>query len=123
MSSTSDSSFSSVPADRDVLNQDVEGQATAQDAEMWDAEMAGFIRSGSGLSDQWVGKRPLGKGSFGMAGLWEKDDGDGRPVKASQAYGLLSSLRLILDSMLSSNRWLEAGMGPGKAVCQERLRL
>ncbi len=28
----------------------------------------------------WVGKRPLGQGGFGMAGLWEKYDGEGNIV-------------------------------------------
>ena len=104
MSTTSNSSFSSVPSNRDVLDKDIEGEATRQEVDMWTAEMADFIRSESGLSGQWVGKRPLGKGTFGMAGLWEKNDGDGGPTKASQTRRTLKSLGLTVNSMSSSNR-------------------
>ena len=42
---------------------------------LWKAEHAGFIKSAAGLSNsQWIGKRPLGSGSFGTAGLWERRD-------------------------------------------------
>lgn len=45
------------------------------DGEMpfWNAEHAAFIKSAAGLKDaNWVGKRPLGFGTFGTAGLWER---------------------------------------------------
>ena len=41
----------------------------------WKAGHAAFIRSAAGLSDSnWIGKRPLGSGGFGTAGLWELRD-------------------------------------------------
>ena len=43
----------------------------------WKPEQAAFINSAAGLDDvTWVGKRPLGTGSFGTAGLWERRDED-----------------------------------------------
>ena len=43
----------------------------------WTPEQAAFINSAAGLDDvTWVGKRPLGTGSFGTAGLWERRDED-----------------------------------------------
>ena len=47
------------------------------DGEMysWKAGHAGFIKSAAGLSNShWIGKRPLGSGGFGTAGLWERRD-------------------------------------------------
>ena len=41
----------------------------------WNAGHAAFIKSAAGLSDShWIGKRPLGSGGFGTAGLWERRD-------------------------------------------------
>ena len=41
----------------------------------WKAEHAAFINSDSGLNGgNWIGRRPLGAGSFGTAGLWERRD-------------------------------------------------
>lgn len=64
------------------------GIATADDLDLWTQPAAEFIRSGIGLiesSDEWVGKRPLGQGGFGLAGLWERLDADGTPVDVSGA--------------------------------------
>ena len=47
------------------------------DGEMsfWKAEHIAFISSAAGLEGaHWVGKRPLGSGAFGTAGLWERRD-------------------------------------------------
>lgn len=41
----------------------------------WKPEYAAFIKSAAGLDDaNWIGKRPLGSGTFGTAGLWELRD-------------------------------------------------
>ena len=41
----------------------------------WKMEHASFIKSAAGLSgSHWIGKRPLGSGGFGTAGLWERRD-------------------------------------------------
>lgn len=64
------------------------GIANADDLELWTLPAAEFIRSGIGLiesQDDWVGKRPLGQGGFGLAGLWERLDEDGTPVDVSEA--------------------------------------
>lgn len=47
------------------------------DGEMsyWRTDHAAFIKSAAGLEDgNWIGKRPLGFGTFGTAGLWERRD-------------------------------------------------
>ena len=47
------------------------------DGEMsdWKIEHAAFIKSEAGLDNaNWIGKRPLGSGAFGTAGLWERRD-------------------------------------------------
>lgn len=54
----------------------------------WDSDATKFIRSPAGaaggcLNGNWVGVRPLGRGGFGMAGLWEKRDQDGTVVDVS----------------------------------------
>ncbi len=59
------------------------GNPSLADYRLWTQPAAQFIRSKSGLEDSgsaWVGKRPLGQGGFGMAGLWEKYDGEGNMV-------------------------------------------
>lgn len=48
----------------------------------WDLGYAAFIKSPAGLSgSHWIGKRPLGSGSFGTAGLWERRDGNNNVVE------------------------------------------
>ncbi|KAL8709676.1 MAG: hypothetical protein Q9220_005616 [cf. Caloplaca sp. 1 TL-2023] len=44
---------------------------------------AEFLRSHHGYEDGWVGKRMLGAGTEGRAGLWEKRDGDGKVIDVS----------------------------------------
>ena len=47
-------------------------------AELWGEEAATFIASAPGAHEPgWVGKRPLGEGGFGRAGLWELQDEEG----------------------------------------------
>lgn len=55
--------------------------ANSRDYENWGIDPACFIRSYSGLGHEWVGRRPLGAGGFGMAGLWEKHDDDGTVIE------------------------------------------
>lgn len=49
---------------------------------IWGNVAAKFIKSPPGgcLQGNWIGVRPLGKGGFGLAGLWEKRNEDGRVV-------------------------------------------
>lgn len=61
----------------------VVGMASIDDITLWKNRAAQFIRSSAGItgsSDMWVGKRPLGEGGFGLAGLWEKIDAAGNVV-------------------------------------------
>ena len=64
-------------------DEEVEGEASAEDIRLWESKAAKFIRSRSGIDEGpgiWVGRRPLGVGGFGVAGLWEKLDGEGYVV-------------------------------------------
>ena len=66
------------------------GLPSIQDYNAWSVQAAQFIRSESGYGGEgsgWVGKRPLGEGGFGMAGLWEKYDNDGNVVDVSIPSG------------------------------------
>ena len=67
-------------------NQKAAAPANASDYEKWDTAPAEFIRSSSGLGSGWLGKRPLGAGGFGMAGLWEKRDDNGTVIEVNKAY-------------------------------------
>ena len=61
----------------------VVGMASIDDITLWKDRAAQFIRSSAGITgspDVWVGKRPLGEGGFGLAGLWEKIDSAGNVV-------------------------------------------
>lgn len=62
---------------------DAVGVPQAGDIELWGSRpgAAEFIRSRSGLEEDWIGVRPLGKGGCGIAGLWEVRGDDGRVVK------------------------------------------
>ena len=71
------------------------GVPTFDDLERWGHGPSEFIRSEAGISEPpfvWLGKRPLGKGSFGLAGLWEKIDGDGNVVDV-RAFSLMGDNR------------------------------
>lgn len=50
------------------------------DIERIGVEMAEFIRSHHGYEEGWVGRKPLGQGAVGRAGMWEKRDADGNVV-------------------------------------------
>ena len=67
-------------------NQKAAAKAKASDYEKWNTAPAEFIRSYSGLGHGWVGKRPLGAGGFGMAGLWEKYDGNGTVIEVNSMF-------------------------------------
>ena len=59
-------------------NQDVTGIPDLDQVELWGEEAAAFIASAPGVGEAgWVGKRPLGEGGFGRAGLWELYDAEG----------------------------------------------
>ena len=83
-----DEGYESDPVEAyDVLwNQKAAAPANASDYEKWDTAPAEFIRSSSGLGSGWLGKRPLGAGGFGMAGLWEKRDDNGTVIEVNEAY-------------------------------------
>ena len=76
------SNYSKSAENYDVLpGIEPEGRASLGDPHRWrkDKEYdAEFINSPSGIGSTWIGRRPLGKGGFGIAGLWEKYDQDGR---------------------------------------------
>ena len=64
-------SFDVSPGLPDALPPDLDKLA------LWKPEQAAFISSAAGLDDEtWVGKRPLGAGNFGTAGLWERRNED-----------------------------------------------
>ncbi|KAL8834334.1 MAG: hypothetical protein Q9170_003788 [Blastenia crenularia] len=59
------------------------GFASEVEIEKWGRRMARFVRSpydDSADAAGWYGMKPLGKGGFGMAGLWEKRDLNGEVV-------------------------------------------
>lgn len=62
-------------------NQKAAVTANASDYGKWDTAPADFIKSSSDLGSGWVGKRPLGSGAFGVAGLWEKRDNNGTVIE------------------------------------------
>lgn len=64
-------------------DENVVGVPSPEDLELWTKPAAQFIRSNAGIIDvpyRWVGKRPLGEGGFGLAGLWEKLDLEGNVI-------------------------------------------
>ena len=67
---------------------DQKAAATAKvsDYEKWGSASAEFIRSFAGLDGGWIGKRPLGAGGFGMAGLWERYDRDGTVIEVKIVF-------------------------------------
>lgn len=84
------------------------GPLTVDDLQYWTRSAARFIRSSSGIDATWVGKRPLGQGSFGIAGVWEKYDHNGnmidvRPICRFYAKGP-SQLTRLTDCGYKANR-------------------
>lgn len=65
-------------------NQKAAATANTSDNGKWDTAPAKFIRSCSGLEGGWVGRRPLGAGGFGMAGLWEKHGDSGIVIEVNE---------------------------------------
>ncbi|KAL8733022.1 MAG: hypothetical protein Q9166_002420 [cf. Caloplaca sp. 2 TL-2023] len=55
----------------------IEGDATADEIDKWSERLSKFIRSPFGLENfaggGWHGVKPLGRGGFGMAGLWKNE--------------------------------------------------
>ncbi|KAL8702591.1 MAG: hypothetical protein Q9201_004250 [Fulgogasparrea decipioides] len=72
---------------KDVVNNNlpIEGIPMENDLQRWGNRFTKFIRSPFGLVDRktkqfdqgWKGRKPLGRGAFGMAGMWEKEYDDG----------------------------------------------
>ena len=61
----------------------------------WKAEHAAFIKSAAGLDNaNWIGKRPLGSGAFGTAGLWELRDENNLVTKVLSHFPFYSARRL-----------------------------
>ncbi|CAF9919092.1 G2-specific serine/threonine protein kinase [Imshaugia aleurites] len=78
-----DEGYDSDPVEAYDVTRDQKAAATAKvsDYEKWGSASAKFIRSFAGLDGGWIGKRPLGAGGFGMAGLWERYDSDGTVIE------------------------------------------
>lgn len=70
---------------------------------------AGFIISASGLKygQGWKGVRVLGKGSFGVAGLWQKTDCNGTVVDVSPT-SRLGTPQFVLALRIESFRQLHS---------------
>ena len=47
---------------------------------------ADMIRSENGFSNSWVGQWQIGRGAFGVANLWLKQDRDGIIVDVSETH-------------------------------------
>lgn len=86
------SDYSSIEEDVPERRLPIEGEPRESDENVFGKSIAKFISSPFGLWDKetgsmesgWVGQRPLGKGGYGMAGLWQKTLEDGT-VKVSTA--------------------------------------
>lgn len=78
------------------------GYAKIDDYNLWSGLAAQFIRSASGLdpSAMWVGRKPLGEGSFGLAGLWERVDTEGTVVDVSCTGEQVSRYTLTIRQQL-----------------------
>lgn len=70
----------------DVISEPIVGRPTKDEERKWKDDdnnhpYARFISSQSGFGDDsWVGRQPLGAGSFGIAGLWERVTVSGRVI-------------------------------------------
>lgn len=75
-SSPNSSPYSGPPDQFDVSPQLLDAVTLGDgDKSYWKTEHAAFIKSAAGLDNaNWIGKRPLGSGGFGTAGLWELRD-------------------------------------------------
>ncbi|KAL8950394.1 MAG: hypothetical protein Q9222_003574 [Ikaeria aurantiellina] len=72
------------PRDISPNEQNVWGPPEDGDIPLWGRKVSKFIRSPIGPEKDWGsgwrGVKPLGKGGFGVAGLWEKLDQDGKVI-------------------------------------------
>ena len=85
--SEEENSSSDNPEDYDArTDQSVLGPPRREDVLRWGSEIAQFIRSESGLEERWVGRRPLGQGGYGTAGVWEKRDSNGRVIDVRHCF-------------------------------------
>ena len=82
-----DEGYDSGPIEAYDLTRNHKAAVTASvgDYYKWDTAPAESIRSCSGFGSGWDGKRPLGLGGFGMAGLWEKRDNNGTVIEVRKA--------------------------------------
>ena len=81
------------------------GAPTPGALHFWSEAAAGFISSTSGLDHTWVGKRPLGQGSFGIAGVWEKHDANGNVVDVSPSVDLQITFKECLRADRIDRQW------------------
>ena len=104
------------------------GTPTVEDYEYWGRTdgAAEFIRSRSGLEENWIGVRPVGKGSYGIAGLWELRGDDGDVVKVSiqsRQLGIMMSTDDHVRKWLSKRKLTRERSGGIKNLrdkCPER---
>ena len=83
-SESSDNSMTNRDGKYDVEgNEIIVGSYSKEQLDAWGHVGASFIRSPAGRPGQWIGVRPLGQGNYGIAGLWQKVDADGRAVKVN----------------------------------------
>ena len=62
----------------------------------WKTDHVTFINSPAGLGNEnWVGKRPLGAGTFGTAGLWELSDKNNVVIEVPSHCSIYLVKRLI----------------------------
>ncbi|KAL8763023.1 MAG: hypothetical protein Q9194_007434 [Teloschistes cf. exilis] len=79
------SEYSPIPEDVHERRLPIEGEPREADVKKYGMTFAKFITSPFGLWNKetgekdtgWVGQKPLGKGGYGMAGLWQKTLQDG----------------------------------------------
>lgn len=64
---------------------------TDDEMSYWKTDHAAFINSPAGLGDaNWIGKRPLGSGTFGTAGLWELSDENNVVIEVPSHFSIYS---------------------------------
>lgn len=98
----------------------VEGEPSEEDIHLYGRTLAKFIRSPFNDDDAdggsaWYGVKPLGRGGFGMAGLWEKRDANGRVVDVGiPPFSTLHSFTYRCTACRRQTDWQRAWafMGP-----------
>lgn len=89
------SEYSPIPEDVHERRLPIEGEPREADVKKYGMTFAKFITSPFGLWNKetgeketgWVGQKPLGKGGYGMAGLWQKTLEDGTVKVCSAEHG------------------------------------